>query len=124
MKGVQCYELFGGISHKNHTFSFSFFCQKLWHSINTCPNEDLFEVRLYDRLYVQRAMLLNKCLVAGRLLQRFHPFMMALLVWTMAGWYVCTRGRQLSYDCSFCCKRTFHGSLINLFQCFMITMIK
>ena len=25
MKGVQCYELFGGIALKNHTFSFSFF---------------------------------------------------------------------------------------------------
>ena len=25
MKGVQCYELFGGISLKNHTFSFFFF---------------------------------------------------------------------------------------------------
>ena len=25
MKGVQCYELFGGIAIKNHTFSFSFF---------------------------------------------------------------------------------------------------
>ena len=24
MKGVQCYELFGGIALKNHTFSFSF----------------------------------------------------------------------------------------------------
>ena len=24
MKGVQCYELFGGIAFKNHTFSFSF----------------------------------------------------------------------------------------------------
>ena len=31
MKGVQCYELFGGIAHKNHTF-FSF-------SINTPPYE-------------------------------------------------------------------------------------
>ena len=27
MKGVQCYELFGGIALKNHTFSFSF-CSK------------------------------------------------------------------------------------------------
>ena len=26
MKGVQCYELFGGIALKNHTFSFSFLC--------------------------------------------------------------------------------------------------
>ena len=25
MKGVQCYELFGGIALKTHTFSFSFF---------------------------------------------------------------------------------------------------
>ena len=25
MKGVQCYERFGGIALKNHTFSFSFF---------------------------------------------------------------------------------------------------
>ena len=27
MKGVQCYELFGGIALKNHTFSFSFLAQ-------------------------------------------------------------------------------------------------
>ena len=26
MKGVQCYELFGGIALKIHTFSFSLFC--------------------------------------------------------------------------------------------------
>ena len=26
MKGVQCYELFGGIALKNHTFSFFFHC--------------------------------------------------------------------------------------------------
>ena len=25
MKGVQCYELFGGIAHKNHAFSVSLF---------------------------------------------------------------------------------------------------
>ena len=31
MKGVQCYELFGGIALKIHTFSFSFFH-------NTRPN--------------------------------------------------------------------------------------
>ena len=35
MKGVQCYELFGGIALKNHTFSFSFslsygFMLKMW----------------------------------------------------------------------------------------------
>ena len=28
MKGVQCYELFGGIALKNHTFSFSFSIMK------------------------------------------------------------------------------------------------
>ena len=28
MKGVQCYELFGGIAHKNHAFSFSFYLIK------------------------------------------------------------------------------------------------
>ena len=27
-KGVQCYELFGGIALNNHTFSFSFHCCK------------------------------------------------------------------------------------------------
>ena len=31
MKGVQCYELFGGIALKIHTFSFfSFFQSKFW----------------------------------------------------------------------------------------------
>ena len=29
MKGVQCYELFGGIALKNHAFSFSFFFIRL-----------------------------------------------------------------------------------------------
>ena len=33
VKGVQCYELFGGIALKNHTFSFSFFlCYPVIHS--------------------------------------------------------------------------------------------
>ena len=30
MKGVQCYELFGGIALKNHTFSFSFFSRSFY----------------------------------------------------------------------------------------------
>ena len=30
MKGVQCYELFGGIALKIHTFSFFFHFQELW----------------------------------------------------------------------------------------------
>ena len=29
MKGVQCYELFGGIALKNHTFSFLFSFQRV-----------------------------------------------------------------------------------------------
>ena len=29
MKGVQCYELFGGIALKNHTFSFFFFSYRI-----------------------------------------------------------------------------------------------
>ena len=38
MKGVQCYELFGGIAHKNHTFSFNFhvdcICAMTWRLIS------------------------------------------------------------------------------------------
>ena len=29
MKGVQCYELFGGIALKNHTFSFFFILENV-----------------------------------------------------------------------------------------------
>ena len=32
MRDVQCYELFGGIAHKNHAFSFFFSCRKLHHA--------------------------------------------------------------------------------------------
>ena len=39
MKGVQCYELFGGIALKIHTFSFSFF-------IMNAPNPITFLVHL------------------------------------------------------------------------------
>ena len=35
MKGVQCYELFGGIALKIHTFSFFFHFQIQSHSSNT-----------------------------------------------------------------------------------------
>ena len=38
MKGVQCYELFGGIALKNHTFSFSFLLQKLVSLVHVCCN--------------------------------------------------------------------------------------
>ena len=31
MKGVQCYELFGGIALKNHTFSFFYLVFKAWY---------------------------------------------------------------------------------------------
>ena len=33
MKGVQCYELFGGIALKNHTFSFFSFTLELFHKM-------------------------------------------------------------------------------------------
>ena len=39
MKGVQCYELFGGIALKNHAFSFFFFFnERLIDYINTSYN--------------------------------------------------------------------------------------
>ena len=49
MKGVQCYELFGGIALKNHTFSFydipnSFLCTFLMDRLNcmeVCTNDFL-----------------------------------------------------------------------------------
>ena len=40
MKGVQCYELFGGIALKNHAFSFSFF--QLERFIYICGSKTAF----------------------------------------------------------------------------------
>ena len=61
-------------------------------------------LRLGGCLYAQRVVLLNKCLAAGMLLQRFHSFITALLLGTMIAWYVCTRGRQIVDVCCFCTK--------------------
>ena len=41
MKRVQCYELFGGIALKNHTFSFSHFSIKLTDYFNQSINISL-----------------------------------------------------------------------------------
>ena len=38
MKGVQCYELFGGIALKNHAFSFSF-SMPIFHGLGKLINE-------------------------------------------------------------------------------------
>ena len=38
MKGVQCYELFGGIVLKIHTFSFSFFINEQLHDLDYINN--------------------------------------------------------------------------------------
>ena len=39
MKGVQCYELFGGIALKIHTFSFSFFLHRQVKGLKTDSKE-------------------------------------------------------------------------------------
>ena len=51
MKGVQCYELFGGIALKNHTFSFSF-------SINT-KSRQLFETK-YNTCLDKKMLIITK----------------------------------------------------------------
>ena len=48
MKGVQCYELFGGIALKNHTFSFFIFIR------------DINWKKLEDRRTISRLTLLHK----------------------------------------------------------------
>ena len=45
MKGVQCYELFGGIALKNHTFSFSFHFTSIFVSSVGSYCRVVFEVR-------------------------------------------------------------------------------
>ena len=57
------------------------------------------------------------------LLSRFHPFITALLVGTMVGWYVCTRGRQFVDVCCFCIKSSVRGIFVTLFYCLVITLI-
>ena len=39
MKGVQCYELFGGIAHKNHAF----FIDKKW-------SDDIVQSSMFDQI--------------------------------------------------------------------------
>ena len=80
-------------------------------------------LRLGGFLYAQSVVLLNKCLAAGMLLLRFHSFITALLMGTMVGWYVCTRGRQFVDVCCFCIKRSVLGIFVTLFHCFVITLI-
>ena len=48
MKGVQCYELFGGIALKNHVFSFSFFFiyKSIKMLINNINNQDAINLTL------------------------------------------------------------------------------
>ena len=60
---------------------------------------------------MRRVVLLNKCLAAGMLLLLLHSFITALLVGTMVGWYVCTRGRQFVDVCCFCIKGYVCGIL-------------
>ena len=57
MKGVQCYELFGGIALKIHTFSFSFSfaSSSVWNSIpndvKCAPSLSSFKSRLKTYLF-------------------------------------------------------------------------
>ena len=61
MKGVQCYELFGGIALKNHAFSFFFISSNLLsvlHLYTFCVNSISFQssqkysLKLYCRLRI------------------------------------------------------------------------
>ena len=47
MKGVQCYELFGGIALKNHTFFIFIF----FHRLVLFSNLDMFAVILMKNIY-------------------------------------------------------------------------
>ena len=80
-------------------------------------------LRLGGCLYVQRVVLLNECLSASMLLWHFHSFITPLLVGTMVGWYVCTRGRQFVDVFCFCIKSSVRGIFVTLFHCFVITLI-
>ena len=42
MKGVQCYELFGGIALKNHAFSYFFSWNKRYLNTNAHQDKDKF----------------------------------------------------------------------------------
>ena len=84
MKGVQCYELFGGIALKIHTFSFSFFfftsCRAvkiLEHGmvVERCWKKDFIEWRLlmtYDlALFLRKDALIDALSSLRRLQERF-----------------------------------------------------
>ena len=64
MKGVQCYELFGGIALKNHTFSFFFIINKaLFHEDCTiyfcCQDKELWEFSLITLLKLSTSTLVD-----------------------------------------------------------------
>ena len=74
-------------------------------------------LRLGNCLCVHRVELLNKCLVASRLLLRLHSFMAALLMGNMVGLYVRIRYRLFFDVCCFCLKDLlwYFGHFIPLF---------
>ena len=74
-------------------------------------------------LHAQRVVLLNKCLAASMLLLRFHSITTALLMGTMVGWYVCTRGIQFFDVCCHCIKSSVRGIFVTFFHRAMITLI-
>ena len=81
-------------------------------------------LRLGGCLCTQRVVPLNKCLVAGMLLLRFHSFITALLVGSMIGWYVCSSGRLIVDVFCFCDETSGSGLFVTLFHYFVITLIR
>ena len=60
MKGVQCYELFGGIALKNHAFSFSFF--------KLCETIFVTRSSKKERTIIIIIMVIFKCYFSGDLI--------------------------------------------------------
>ena len=71
MKGVQCYELFGGIALKIHTFSFSLLYVKQNDNYNT--SIDSVNRSLNHALYVKQNDNYNNCVDSVyRILQYYY----------------------------------------------------
>ena len=71
-------------------------------------------LRLGGCLYAHRGVLLNNCIATGMLLWRLYSSITTLLVWTMVGWYVCMRGRQIFHVCCFCFNSSVRGILVTI----------
>ena len=92
MKGVQCYELFGGIALKNHAFSFFSFLQLEFQSIFTmmCLVCQFSGILGYCYPLMFYVLLMASCLlfyvVVGVIFHLFCWMMAVLLSTCLAGW--------------------------------------